>query len=371
MKIIVAYASVGAGHFRAAETIYKYLKESCPAQDIKLLNILEKASGLFGLCYSLGYSFMVRQVPFLWALSYWITEFKYLRFISGPASRFLNRLNTRPFREFLIREKPDIVISTHFLTSEITSELIEAGNIKSRLVTVITDFTMHPFWVSKGTDIYVVASGYTKEELIREGIDADKIKELGIPVDARFLKDFDREGLCLKLGLDAHKFTVLLMTGSFGLGPLERITDSLQGEAQVLVVCASNNKLYEKLSKRKLADVKAFGFIDNTHELMAVSDMIITKPGGLTISEVLNMELVPVFISVIPGQEAGNVRALQKYGIGLTPESLADLKRIILDFRDDRGKLKAARDNIRKIKKPDCLKEICNVICEGGCRASR
>jgi processive 1,2-diacylglycerol beta-glucosyltransferase len=366
MKIIVTYASAGAGHFKAAEAVYNYIKEHCPDINVQIIDALNKASALFKISYTFGYSLLVTRLKFLWWLAFWITDSRPLRPFTGPIASAINRLNTPRFARFLIEENPDVIISTHFLPSQIISRLKKSEKIKSRLVTIITDFGVHSFWISPLTDIFIVASQFSKAELISKGIAGDRIKDFGIPVHSKFLMQYDRGGLCKKFSIDENKFTVLIMTGSFGLGPLEKIVDALYRDVQVLVVCAANKRLYARLQKRGLANVRVFGFIDNPEELMAVSDMIITKPGGLTISEVMGTGLVPVFISAIPGQEAANVEALKRYGIGLCAASIEDIKNIVLDFRDHRDKLEMIKDKIKKLKKPDCLKEICNVVCQGG-----
>jgi processive 1,2-diacylglycerol beta-glucosyltransferase len=365
VKIIVSYASAGAGHLKAAEAIYNYIKEHCPKADVRIIDALKKSNALFRLTYIFGYPLLVTRLEFLWRLGFWLTDFKSLRIFSRPVVSVVNRINTKGFAELLIRENPDVIVSTHFLTSEISSNLKKSGKIKSKLVTVITDFSIHPFWISRHTDIFVVASGFTAERLLCEGVPAEKIKEFGIPVAPKFLMQYDRGQLCRNLDIDENKFTVLVMTGSFGLGPLEEIVEALYKDVQILLVCASNKKLYVRLKNRNLANVRVFGFIDNPQELMAASDMIITKPGGLTISEIISMELTPVFISAIPGQEAGNIEALRRYGLGLCAESIDDIKNIVLDFKEHQDKLEMIKDNLRRLKKPDCLKEICNVVCQG------
>jgi processive 1,2-diacylglycerol beta-glucosyltransferase len=365
MKIIIAYASAGSGHFKAAEAVYDHLKECCSGTDIKIVDILWKTNFLFRGSYTCGYSFLIKFAPLAWLLGFLITGNKFLRPLTKPIAAFLNRFNTNDFSEFLIRENPEYVISTHFLPSEVAAALKKSGKINSKLITIITDFGVHPFWISSDADLYIVASEFTKEELKKLNIAQDKVKIFGIPIGEKFLRKYDRAELCAKFGIDKSKFTVLMMTGSFGIGPLEEIAEELCEEVQILVICANNKKLFIRLKNKNLANVNVFGFVDNAQELMAVSDVIITKPGGSTISEILAMELVPVFISAIPGQEAINVSALKRYGIGLSPKGIKGIKQAVLDFRDDPDKLNLIRENIRKIKKPDCVKEICGVVCKG------
>jgi len=365
MKVIITYASAGAGHFKAAEAIGDYLKERCPAIELKLVDILDKTNPLFKFYYSFGYSLLVRRAPFLWRIAFWFTELRTLRSFTKFIAHIIDRLNAGDFINFLVSENPDFIISTHFFSSEISAIVKKDKKIKSKLITVITDFSVHPFWVSSPTDIYIVATPITKNELIRQGVDAGLIKDSGIPVHAKFLKQFEKPALCKKLRLQPDQFTVLVATGSFGIGPIEEIVKLLHKDVQLLVVCANNKKLYKKLKQKTYPEVSVFGFVDNMQELMAVSELIITKPGGLTISEILKMELIPIFISAIPGQEAGNVEVLKQYGIGLSLKNADDIKNIILDFKEHPDRMKPMKDNIKKIKNPDCLTEICNAVCKG------
>jgi processive 1,2-diacylglycerol beta-glucosyltransferase len=208
----------------------------------------------------------------------------------------------------------------------------------------------------------VAASDFTKNRLVLEGVEAEKIRVLGLPFDPKFLRHFDHPALCRKLGIDHRKFTVLLMTGSFGLGPLEEIAECLHEDCQVLVVCAGNTKLYDRLLKKNLENVKVFGFISNTEELMAVSQVIITKPGGSTITEVLIMELPVVFISAIPGQETANLEALAEYNIGVSPKNIEEIKKYVLDLKENPEKILELKQKIRGIKKPFACKELAGVI---------
>lgn len=364
MRVIIAYASAGVGHFKAAEAVYDYLKEHCPKIELELVDVLDKTSPLFKFYYCFGYSLLVKEAPVLWQLAFRFTELKSLRPLTKRIANLIDVQNARKFINFLIQKDADFIISTHFLPSEISAIIKNNNKIKSKLITVITDFGVHPFWVCPGTDRYVVATGKTKEQLIAQGVNASSVMDSGIPVHPKFLKQLNKEAICRKLGIGANKFTVLIATGSFGIGPIEEIIESLHRDVQILAVCANNKKRYRKLKEKEYPSVSVFGFVDNMQELMVASDLIITKPGGLTISEILNMELIPIFISAIPGQEAGNLEVLKQYNIGLSPGSTAEIKDMVLDLKDNPDKMNRVKDNIRKIKKPDCLKEICNVVCK-------
>lgn len=362
MKVLIVHASAGAGHRRAAEAIYNYLKESSPDLDLVLLDALDKTNALFKFDYTKGYSFLIKYATTLWHWAFWATDSKFLRPISRRVARIINCINSQRLIRYFIQENPEVIISTHFLPSELAATLKKRKKITSKLITIITDYGVHPFWVSAGTDLYVVASDFTKDRLVGEGVGVEKIRVLGLPFDPKFLQHFDRRVLCHQIGIDPEKFTVLLMTGSFGLGPLEELAEALHKDCQVLVVCAGNKQLYGRLLKRNLENVKVFGFVSNAEELMAAAQVIITKPGGSTITEVLIMELPVIFISAIPGQETANVEALAQYGIGVSPKSIEEIKRIVLDLKENPQKIQELRGKISQIQKPFACKELANVI---------
>lgn len=369
MRALIIHASVGAGHRRAAESIYNYVKEKCPQFDFKIIDALEYVSAPFRLSYSLGYPFLIHRALFIWRFAFWLTDFKFLRFISRPLAHWINLSNSKALIDYISKENPEFIVSTHFLPSDVAAYLKRKKKITSIVVTLITDFGVHPFWVSKGTDLYVAASEFTREKLIfEERVPEEKIRVFGLPSDEKFLKEFNRGALSVKLGIKADEFTVLLMTGSLGIGPLEDIAELISKDAQVLLVCGANKALYERLEKRNMPNVKVFSFVNNTEELMAVSDLIVTKPGGSSIAEILNMELIPLFISPIPGQESENVKALSQFAIGLSPKSIEEIRDAVLDFKEHPEKIERTKEEIRSFKKPDCLKEICGVICEGSSR---
>ncbi len=363
MKIVVTYASVGYGHFKAAEAISHQLKDLYPDAKVSLVDILEGSPASFTSLYAGGYGFLVSRLPFLWGFVFWITRHSVL----GPLIRgFLypiNKFFVSGYVKWLIQENPDCLVSTHFLPSEISAKLKEKKLIKSKLITVLTDLGVHPSWIHQGTDLYIVGSDAARRKLGEAGVKEQKIKILGIPVDEKFSKLHDLAALKRKLLL-RDKFTVLLISGSFGTGPLEKIVERLNPELQLIVVCARNKLLYKRLRKKQGEGLRIFGFVDNIHDLMLVSSVIVTKPGGQSIAEALNLELPPIFLNPIPGQEVSNIKILQELGIGMVARNITQLEKIIAELRDNPQKLEEQKQKIREFKRPEAAKEICRVICE-------
>lgn len=369
MKIIVAYASAGSGHRRAAEAVYNYLKENCPKADIAIIDALEKANFFFRLLYTGGYAFLINHALWAWRLGFWITSIRWLNRATKFFNCWINRVNLNSFFGFLTRENPEIIISTHFLPSEIAAHLRNKRKIRSSITTVITDFGVHPFWVVEGTDTYIAACASTKQELIRQKVNAEKIRDTGIPIDLKFSRPYDKKALREKLGIPPDKFTVLVSTGSSSIGAIEDAAVLLCASMQVLVVCAQNKALYSRLRKKACPGIKLFGFVDNIEELMAVSDIIVAKPGGLTISESLSMGLFPIFITAIPGQETKNAQVLAENSVGLILNDVSSLKERISGLLDP-DRIKAAKEAIDKLKRPMAVKELCDALCGDSLRAS-
>lgn len=362
-KIFVIYASAGQGHTKAAQVLHQHLKEKEPSADLRIFDALDYSTPALRQAYEAGYNFVIRHAQWLWLLIFYVSALRLPFGLSKKLHDLLNRLNSRPLYDLLEREDPELIISTHFLPCQAAAWLKQRGRIGSCLVTVVTDFGVHPFWYAEGTDLYAAASAATAAELERLGADPGRIVVTGIPVAAkRVTESVAQPELRRRLGLEPEMFTVLLVTGSFGIGPLERIAELLHRECQVLVVCARNQALFQRLSARSLPNVKILGFVQNMDQLMAACDVMVTKPGGLSISELLVQGAVPVFISAIPGQETGNVRALLKAGIGSYCRSPRAVRRQVSEYKAHPEKLQAVRSAIEVVRQPHAAEEVRNAI---------
>lgn len=361
---MIAYISAGEGHRRSAEAIFNCIKNNYKEKDIRIVDALDYTNFIFKNFYAKGYAYLVTKLPSLWNLAYQITHNQNLKFFNKNFRYINNRLNTKNFVKFLLKYRPDIIIATHFLVTEVVANLKKRKCLESFLVAVITDFSVHPFWIQDEIDQYMVACEHTQEELITQGITKEKIKVTGIPVNLKFSNIYNRQYLIQKLGIEKDRFTVLLVMAGFGLGPIEEIVDLLYKDTQLLVVCGKNKNLYKRLIKKSYPSVRVFGFVDDIEELMAVSDIIVTKPGGLTTSECLAMGLPMLFFSPIYGQETKNAKILEAYGVGISFFNHRALKEVIIDYKNNSDKLFHLKENISKMKKPYAAKEICDALCK-------
>ncbi len=362
MKILIIHTSAGAGHTKAAEALYNGIKNSTNHSAI-LVNALDYTYPFFKTSYQSCYSFLVQKIPGIWGLFFAISDLPWIRPAVKVLRRILNGLNADRLNRFLIQENFDAILSTHFFPNEVAANLKKKGFIKARIISVVTDFDVHSIWVARTIDRFTVACDYTKKVLIGLGVEEHKISVTGIPVHAKFLQPLDKKELKARFDLRENMFTILVATGSFGMGPIEELVEAFK-DYQVLVVCGHNKGLFERLSIRKLPQVKVFGLVDNMHELMAVSQVMITKPGGLSITEALVKNLPLIFFSAIPGQETKNVRVLMKYGIVKRDIRFKEIYQEIKRLSSSGTELESLKKRIEQLARPTAVEDIIHLIDE-------
>ncbi len=360
MKVLVIHATAGAGHKKAAEAVYHGLLRHTTHQ-VRMVDSLDYTNPLFKVSYPKVYVFLVTKFPGLWKLFFGLLDIPFLQPLVRLLRRCYNTLNTQALEKFLKNEKFDCIITTHFMSAEVSSYLKRTRQIHAKIICVVTDFDVHHIWINQGTDCFTVACDYTKEKIISLRIDSDRVFTTGIPTDEKFSAVVDRISMRQNLKLNPKLFTVLLATGSFGTGPIEELMNLMQGY-QLLVVCGNNRLLYEHLKPQATERIHIFGLVNNMYDLMSASDVMVTKPGGLSIAEALVKKLPMVFFSAIPGQETGNINVLKKYQAAWDQGSLMDIVEKIDDLSSSPQNYEALRLKLEALSKPNAVKDIISLV---------
>jgi processive 1,2-diacylglycerol beta-glucosyltransferase len=323
-RVLILSASVGAGHLRAAEAVEKAFLELKAANEVKNVDTLEYTNPLFRRLYSKAYIDIVNNAPELFG---WFYEHYDKPWQKERRRLALDKLNTRPFIKLLEKYQPDIAVCTHFLPAEIISWLKEKQKIKTRQAVIVTDFDLHAFWLCHHFEHYFVALDETKAHLVALGVPSDRITVSGIPIDPIFSKPKDKKQMRQLHKLAPELPVILLSAGGFGVGPVEKIMQSLlnmKNAAQVIVICGKNKKLKEKVDKiiksvpvDSLVCFLSVGYTNQMDSYMAASDLMLGKTGGLTTSEALASGLAFVIVDPIPGQEQRNAEHLLEEGVAI------------------------------------------------------
>lgn len=364
-KILIVSVKAGAGHLKAAEALEVYLRENYRETEVKNVDLLDHSSALIKFLYGKAYIDVIKIAPELFAYGY--KNYEPTKNFIKP--RFLmDKFNFSDLFKLVDGFNPDIVIATHFIPAAILANYKEKSGKNYKVIEILTDYEFHPLWLIDGVDMFFTSTEEVKNELVFYGVDENKVFAGGIPIHPKFTNTKNKTELIKKYGLDQNVKTVLISAGSFGLTPLSKAIGDfkkIKEDFQMLVVCGNNEKLkkeMEDLQKEELRLKKVFSFVDFMDELMAASDILITKPGGVTISEALAIGLPMILIEPIPGQEEANADYLIEKGVAVKARNLPMLVYKLEHLLQDSQKLSMMAQWAKNISKPNACTDIIRMI---------
>ncbi len=358
-RILVLSVKAGAGHLRAAQAVTHAIRERFPNVEVVSADALEYTNAAFRKGYTEGYETLVRNLPSVWERIYESLETKPADSNAKKLATLWSRLNTKHLLMFVENFKPDVIACTHFLPAEVLGAQRAKGKLRAPVYTILTDYDIHSMWIQEGVTGYFVASSEMAHALREKGIGTAFVEVSGIPILPEFAREYPpRETTRQTLGLNPAQRTVLVAAGGFGMMSADDAVKLLAGhlpEAQFLAVAGRNAELEKRLKKLARAykgRVKPFGFVDNMHELMAASDLAVSKSGGLTTSECLAMGLPMLVFNPIPGQEERNAIYLLEHGAGLWTRTPAQMLFQVKALLDDPKRLADMQEAARRIARP-------------------
>jgi len=360
-RVLIVSVRAGAGHLKAAEAVEAAFSKYQPKVEVKNVDLLDYSNELIKYLYGKMYLDIVKTVPELYAYSY--SHYESSKKFIKP--RFLiDKFNFSRFFELIEDFNPDVVVATHFISEAVLENYRRKREKKFRIAVTLTDYEFHPVWLVANIDLYFTATEEVKSSLLFYGIPADKIITSGIPVHPKFSEGKDRKGLLAKYGLSQQSPIILISAGSFGVTPLDEVITEFGGikdEFQIMVVCGKNAELRKGLEIKQGSEPRlkrVFGFVDFMDELMASSDLLITKPGGITVSESLATGLPMVLIEPIPGQEEANADYLVEHGAGIKARNLPVLLHKLGILLGNPEKLAEMSIKAKAISRPHAAKTI-------------
>lgn len=372
MKILIFYASYGGGHLNAAKSINEYILNNYPNYDVELIDCMKYVNKAIEKLTTAAYREMAKKMPWAWGKIYSDSQ-------KGPLAHLSSRSNkimAIKLLKLLREKKPDLIISTHPFGSQMCSYLKRKNKITAKIATIMTDFSPHDQWLvgHDFTDYYFVANDKMKKYLITKNIPDTKVFVTGIPISNRFLKQYNKEEILNKYNLADDKFTILFFGGGeFGLGKTKTseifdifVKESLDDRIQIIAIAGKNPKMkesFEEIVKNNSAqNVKILEFTNEVPQLMSISNLVVTKPGGLTTSESLASHLPMVIINPIPGQEEENAEFLEDKGIAVWLRKNDNAKLIIENLLSNTVKLHNMKENTKLLAKPNSTSDICNIL---------
>lgn len=367
-KIVVLYAAVGGGHFKAAEAIKNYIVENEPDCKVEMLDALKYTNKAIDKIVIKSYVNMARYSPDLWGEIY---KFSAKQYSVANFSNAVQKLLSLKLVKYFKEQNPDIIVSTHPFITEMCAVLKKKEKIKAKLNVIITDYASHRFWELKPEyiDNYFVANKEMKYEMIYNGIAEEKIHVTGIPVSPAFLKEYDREKIYNDFGLDKNKKTALIFGGGeYGLSNIKEFYNGLlevDHDIQIVTIAGKrvkSQKMFEKLAKNSNKKVIILGYTNKIPELMQIADLVVSKPGGLTTTEILTSHIPFAIINPIPGQEEENAEFLLNNGAAVRIFNAKKAKPFLDNLLSDSTRIENIKKMQKHIAKPNSTKEIVDII---------
>lgn len=362
MRVLILSISAGGGHEHAAEAIKDYINLEDPNSEVRVIDAFKYINPIIDKVVIGSYLKTIKVTPSLYGKLYTHSEGEYT-IVNTIGSKFIE-IMTHKLLPLVEEFNPDILVGIHSFSTEMISVMKTKYQVYIPSVSIITDYYPHTTWLHPNIDAYVVSSSDMIEDMVAKGMPRDIIYNLGIPVKPDFIKKYDRESTLKELSLSKDKTTILVMGGSLGIGKISYIYKELikvKSEIQIIVITGSNKKLYSELIKLKESspkETRIIGYTDKVNKYMQISDLLLTKPGGLTITEALICQVPLALFSPIPGQEERNAQFLLKHNLAVNLSDIESCKETIESLLSSDEKLRLIRENCINFSKPHSANDI-------------
>lgn len=370
-KILILTVSAGEGHNSVAKAISNKLKEN-PENIVKTVNLFKDLSNEFK--YKItdeGYILSCRYVLFAFNKIFKkLSDLKPLNREKSPIQATVLAESPELLKS-VYNFKPDVIVLTHCFPAVILTNLRKLFPINAKIVGIVTDYMVHPFWeASNGIDYIISPADEMELDIVKRGYNPEFIKPLGLPTRKEFNSPIDKLQARKNIGLDEKMFTILVMNGG-AFGKTDKIVKQLikiKYPVQICVVNGRDQKSYETMNKfieknKKLKHkILNFGFVNNVHELMSASDVLVGKCGCISINESLNIGLPLLGFGKLPYQEIKNLEFLDNNKCAIKIQKDLNLKKAVELLIEYPNISETLKENIQKFKKPNALNDICALL---------
>lgn len=359
-KILILTAKYGNGHIQVAKTLEKRCMER--GMDVIVCDLYQESHPL-----------ITEFTKYLYLKSFSFGKQFYRLFYYGVDKMYNKRvmnvyytMGRKKLEQVIAAEKPDIIINT-FPMIVVPEYRRRTGHVIPTF-NVMTDFCLHKIWVHQNIDKYYVACEDVKEKLLSLGIDEKDVKVTGIPIRSRFEENIEIEPLYRKYGLSENKHILLIMAGAHGvLKNVKEICEAMRysENVQTVVVCGNNHALKDRLAplaKASRDQLKVLGYVERVDELFRIASLLITKPGGITLTEASSLSVPLVLYNPVPGQEKENAEFFAKHGAAVIVNNVSDMIDEVNKLLHSPNKLKRMRKNIFQLYHPNAVDTILDDI---------
>jgi processive 1,2-diacylglycerol beta-glucosyltransferase len=366
-RILIMSASVGSGHMKAAEALEKAFRAHPDVGEVLNDDALEYTSGVHKQFYSKLYEKLSSIAPNF--LGWWY-ERSDEPWRADQVRLAIDLPHTLPLIKFIKDFQPDAIVCTHFMPAGVISYLIAQGKLDTHLSIVVTDYHFHAEWLCRAFHQYFVAQPEERVHMEALGLPADRVHVTGIPIDPAFGRRMNRPALFRRFKLDPSKPVLLLTAGTLGLGPTQSVVRRLlemPQDFQTVVVCGKNEELRDEIEEQIRDSGRKFlvlGYTREMRELMHISSLLLSKPGGLTTAEAMASGLPMVVLDPVGGQEERNAEMVLEKGAGIKCPEVTVLPYKIGCLLDDPVRLRQMARAAEAVGRPSAAEEIARLVIE-------
>ena len=369
-KILVVYATYGSGHKAIANYIANYLKDENKSYEIATLDMISYSMSVVGSISQKINNFFMLKTPAIHNIFYNISSTKIGGDIFDDLSLtiFKNKKMENQIKKF----NPDIVIATHFFGAGLINHYKEKGLINPKIINVVTDYDVIHLWCKYHHDIdyIVVGNNYMRKDLIKRKVDKKKIKVFGIPIapmkhikinKKEMLKEFDFTGqrpICLFFGGGGN--------GSSKTLPYIKKVAISNPNLDIIFIAGKNeyskNKVDQYIKTYHLNNVRTMGFATNVPELLQLCDFVVSKPGGIQLTECLYFKKPVLMIRHSGGQEIANYKYFEAEGFGKFFKTSWGLNKYIKNMMYDKSIIRVLNKNMENIDNTNAMQNLSDLV---------
>lgn len=362
-RILLMYITNASGHHSATLAIEKAIKSFSPHPEVLNMNGFSYSHPIMEKVTHAVYMSVIKRAPRIWDSIY--DNPKFASKVSSMKDTIHKRSRGK-IKHLVESRNCKVVICSQAFPCGLVADYKRHCQTDIKLIAVVTDFIPHSYWVYEEVDYYIVGSDDAKNFLLNKGVSLEKIKQLGIPIDPKFTYALDKKAIAEELGISLDRPVILIMGGGRGLGPIKQMIkrlDKLNFDAHILVVAGINKKLVNFLNKIKTKHlIHSYGYIEYIDKLMTISDILVTKPGGVTTAEALAKNLPMLIVNPLPGQEQNNTNFLLKIGVVEKADSVNDAVDKLNMLLSNNASLEELKKRITTISMPSSSIKIAELV---------
>ncbi len=350
-SVLILSTRFGAGHTSVSEALTASFA-SRGVSDVDTRDYYELASPGYNRFSRFIYKTSITWTPTLYGAAYYAAN---AIPPDSPLFKISDRFGRNKLAALLNEKRPDIVVCTYPTPVGVLSALKNKALFDDFLATVITDYEAHSGWIRRQVDLYLVADSDVERDLMDRGLPGSSVYISGIPIDPLFGRapTISRD----KYGLPNDKPVVLFIAHAYRSGDVVKITETLNKEvpdAHLAILCGRRKDLIDRLRTRADAGrVTLFDYVERLNELMPACDVLVSKAGGITMTEAMACRLPVVVYRPIPGQERENARFLERQGAAALADKPAELAREVKSLTTDPARAAAFKQAAGRIVFPD------------------